>query len=198
MSQILIIYSSRYGQTAKICFQIARNLQVCGLLVDTVDIQTPLPLSITQYDGIIVGTPIYLGRSNSDLIAWVFRNRKSILKKVTGFFTVSLNAADARQTARADDQRLIKEFTQLTDWSPNITASFSGALHYPDYNFFLKFLMKRISKSAGGPTDTSQKFEMTDWKKVDSFTEKFIELINTKNKIRLHVDLQSSEEKQID
>ena len=36
-------------------------------------------------------------------------------------------------------------------------------------NFFIKMVMKTISRMAGGPTDTSRDYEFTDWVALDRF-----------------------------
>ena len=39
------------------------------------------------------------------------------------------------------------------------------------YNFFDKYIIKLIMFITGGPTDTSQSYEFTDWSKVDNFAK---------------------------
>lgn len=40
---------------------------------------------------------------------------------------------------------------------------------------------KKDSKSAGGPINTSQKYELTNWQRVEAFTERFIEKVKIKS-----------------
>ena len=54
---------------------------------------------------------------------------------------------------------------------PGGTATFSGALRYPRYGPVTRWIMKLISRRSGGPTDTSQEYEFTDWQAVDRFGE---------------------------
>ena len=37
------------------------------------------------------------------------------------------------------------------------------------YNFLIRFVMKRIARKAGAPTDTSRDYEFTDWSTLDAF-----------------------------
>ena len=48
---------------------------------------------------------------------------------------------------------------------------------YRKYNPFLRWFMKRASKAAGGPTETSRDYEMTDWSQVERFVEGFAETV---------------------
>jgi menaquinone-dependent protoporphyrinogen oxidase len=43
---------------------------------------------------------------------------------------------------------------------------------FTQYGPVLRWVMKRISRGRGGPTDTSRDHEMTDWAAVDQFAER--------------------------
>jgi menaquinone-dependent protoporphyrinogen oxidase len=43
---------------------------------------------------------------------------------------------------------------------------------YTQYGPVLRWIAKFVSKRRGGPTDTSQDHEFTDWKAVDRFAER--------------------------
>ena len=47
------------------------------------------------------------------------------------------------------------------------------ALLYRQYNFFMRWVMKRIAAKAGGDTDTSRDYEYTDWNDVRAFAGQF-------------------------
>lgn len=81
---------------------------------------------------------------------------------------------EKREAASADVHRMIDEFLELTGWQPGKIQAVAGALLYTKYNFFLRLLMKRIAKAAGGDTDTSRDHEYTDWKALDHFVEEFL------------------------
>jgi menaquinone-dependent protoporphyrinogen oxidase len=49
----------------------------------------------------------------------------------------------------------------------------AGALPYSKYNFFIRFIMRRIAAQAGGDVDTSRDYEYTDWGAVDRFASQF-------------------------
>jgi menaquinone-dependent protoporphyrinogen oxidase len=64
---------------------------------------------------------------------------------------------------------MIDVFVQETGWRPPYVLPVAGALAYSKYNFFIKLIMKTISRMAGGPTDTSRDYEFTDWVALDRF-----------------------------
>ncbi len=181
MSRLLIIYSSRYGQTRKIAERLAQDAQTIGVFADAVDMSKPFPLPLEDYNGVLIGTSIYMGRSDSSLMKWVLKNKIQLNRVSTGLFTVSLNAADSKSRARSTDSMLIQDFIDKTGLVPAVSKSFAGALRYSAYNPFIRFIMKRISKSVGGPTDTSIDHELTDWNDVDLFLKEFLKAMNEIN-----------------
>ena len=64
---------------------------------------------------------------------------------------------------------MIDVFIEETGWRPARALPVAGALAYSRYNFIIKFLMKRIARKAGAPTDTSRDYELTDWAALDRF-----------------------------
>ena len=56
-----------------------------------------------------------------------------------------------------------------TGWRPARVLPVAGALAYSRYNFLIRFVMKRIARKAGAPTDTSRDYEFTNWPALDTF-----------------------------
>ncbi|MEO8257290.1 MAG: flavodoxin domain-containing protein [Acidobacteriota bacterium] len=64
---------------------------------------------------------------------------------------------------------MIDVFVEETAWRPARVLPVAGALAYSRYNFLIRFVMKRIARKAGAPTDTSRDYEFTDWSVLDAF-----------------------------
>jgi len=69
----------------------------------------------------------------------------------------------------------VRKFLEESAWTPQWIASFPGALYYREYNPLVRWLLRRISVRAGGPTDTSQDHEFTRWDEVARFARDFAE-----------------------
>ena len=69
---------------------------------------------------------------------------------------------------------MIDGFIKATGWRPARTLPVAGALLYTKYNFFIRFVMRRISRQAGGPTDTSRDYQFTDWAAIDRFVAELV------------------------
>jgi menaquinone-dependent protoporphyrinogen oxidase len=174
MGKIAIVYASKYGQTEKIAKHIQRRLADRGHDVIAVSLdRTPEFKPGISIDRVIAGGPVYIGRYPKVLTRWIIENKGNFSTESSGFFSVSLNAADPSGDARVADRALLHKFFRETGWTPGFSASFAGALKYPSYNILLRYLMKKISSKAGGPLDTSKEFELTDWSVIDSFADAF-------------------------
>ena len=64
---------------------------------------------------------------------------------------------------------MIDVFVGETGWRPARVLPVAGALAYSQYNFIIRFVMKRIARKAGAPTDTSRDHEFTDWSTLARF-----------------------------
>jgi menaquinone-dependent protoporphyrinogen oxidase len=91
---------------------------------------------------------------------------------------VSLSQAGVHDPRRTKEQReqagrdvagVVDTFFRQTGWHPRWTEPVAGALLYTQYNFFIRFVMKQISKRAGGSVDTSRDHEYTDWAALEHF-----------------------------
>ena len=66
---------------------------------------------------------------------------------------------------------MIDAFVRKTGWHPASTLPVAGALAYSRYNLLVRFVMKRIARSHGAPTDTSRDYEFTSWAALDRFVD---------------------------
>jgi len=171
MRSAAIIYCTRHGQTEKIAYHMRDRLVQKGVGVQMFPLQdAPAPLD-PGFDAVILGGPVYVGQFPAGLIEWVKTHKAALDRRLTGFFTVSLNAADARESCRVVDLHLVHKFLRAARWQPTFAASFAGALTYSRYNWILRKLMQWKSRQAHGPAGTAKDYEFTDWQKVDNFVD---------------------------
>jgi menaquinone-dependent protoporphyrinogen oxidase len=69
---------------------------------------------------------------------------------------------------------MIDGFVAETGWRPERSLPVAGALTYSRYNFLIRFVMKRIARKQGAPTDTSRDYEFTNWSAVDRFVDEAV------------------------
>jgi menaquinone-dependent protoporphyrinogen oxidase len=180
--RIAVFYATREGQTAKIARHIVHELQTSQVQVDIHDVKD-LEGSVdwSPYDAAVVAASVHIGRHEPEMIKFARQHRAELERLSAMLLSVSLSEAGAedpeasderRAKAAADVQMMIDTFVKDTGWHPDHILPVAGALAYSRYNFIIRFVMKRIARANGAPTDTSRDYELTDWAKLDRFVRR--------------------------
>lgn len=174
MTSFLVLYGTGEGQTAKVADRIETVLTNRGHDVSMVDVETaPDTLQIEEFDAVLVGSSIHVGKHHSAISEFVRTNRDALNSLPSAFFQLSLSSAVDDPDRRAEAARYVDELLEESGWHPDKTGLFGGALRYSKYGFLKRLLLKRIAKDATGDVDTSQDYEYTDWEEVAAFAIDF-------------------------
>jgi menaquinone-dependent protoporphyrinogen oxidase len=170
MNRVPVFYATTEGQTRHIAQAIASTLRVQGFDSEPIDLASrPASPDWSTIKAAIVGGSIHVKRHQRALEEFVAREAIHLASKPSAFFSVSLSAA-SRNPEKVDEARaLATKFVQNAGWSPQRLTCFAGKLAYTQYGFFTRWLMRRIAKAEGQPTDTSRDYEYTDWTAVREF-----------------------------
>jgi menaquinone-dependent protoporphyrinogen oxidase len=181
VKSVLVAYATREGQTRKIAEHLAATLRARSLEVDVIDVRTPPPaLDLAGYAHVVLAASVHLGKHEREMTDFVRASRASLESKPTSLLSVSMSEAGAEDPGRTPEQRaetarnvkqVIERFLADTGLHPTRVMPVAGALKYREYGWLVRFVMKRISKAEGGPTDTSRDYEMTDWVSLDRFAD---------------------------
>ena len=150
MPDILIVYASKHGQTARIASHIADTLRDGGATVVVSDVASG-------------------ANHEPALVAWAKAHAVTLNEMPSAFFSVSLSAAEDTDESRAGTREYIDDFLDDTGWTPRRTEAIAGALQYREYDFATRVLMRLIMRRGEHPTDWSRDYEYTDWDAVDRF-----------------------------
>ena len=174
-----LFYATREGHTRRIADHIAAALRATHVEVDVYDVnRLAAPIDWSRYVTACVAASVHAGHHEREMIAFVKRHREDLARLGAVFLSVTLSEAGAedplaptkrREQAAADAQRMIDVFIEDTGWRPARALPVAGALAYSRYNVIVRFVMKRIARKAGAPTDTSRDYEFTDWPSLDRF-----------------------------
>lgn len=187
MKPVVVLYATRNGQARRVAEHLAAVVRRHKLGTDLMDLaQLPSGFSLAGYSAAIVSASIHTGKHEREVVAFARRHAVSLNRIPTAFVSVSLSEAGAedagapeerRAQAAADVRRMIHGFLQETGWQPTLIQAVAGALRYSQYNFLVRFVMKRISRKAGGDTDTSRDYEYTDWTAVERIADELVRAI---------------------
>ncbi len=169
MSSFLIIYSSTDGHTKNICKRINNFLNEESI-TKFISLEEAKKVEISEFNKIIIGASIRYGKHSKDLYKFIDLNKNILDQKQSIFFSVNVVARKSEKNT-PDTNPYIKKFLKISKWKPKKIEVFAGKVDYPNYNFFDKHIIKFIMFLTGGPTDTSQSYEFTDWSKVDNFAK---------------------------
>ena len=167
MPRILLLFASHYGQTRLIAERIGDRLRMHGHEVDLVDVRSAHLPPPEDYDAVVIGSRIEMGRHASGIRSYIKAHRADLARIPTAFFSVSMAASHAG--ASADPDGYLEAMFREVGWRPNQAIAFAGALAYRKYGWLTRWVLKMISRRTGQTTDTSRDHEFTDWVQVDQF-----------------------------
>ena len=179
MKRILIIYGTSHGQTLKIANYIADMIRIQGWSVDLADTDSINVIHLDEYSAFIAGASVQASGFQRKFRKFVKSNSAALSTKPSAFFSVCLGILQSDDSkVQLAERKIVDDFFREADWKPNIWTIFAGALPYTKYGWFTRQIMKRISRKAGGDTDTSRDFEYTNWNDVRHFVSKFLSSLN--------------------
>ena len=129
MVNILLLYGTTEGHTAKIAEHIAETARARSNKVEVIEgSKLPTDSSAEGFDGIIVGVSVHRGKHQPYVAEFVKENLPLLQSMPSAFFSVSLTAAEQTEESKAETQRAAAEFLNETGWRPDMTAEFAGTL----------------------------------------------------------------------
>lgn len=171
---VLVLYASIEGQTRKIAEHVARALELSGQQVVLGDVRDPGFAVPARFEGAVLCAPIHMGRYPEPFAQFMVDWKDALQSIPCAFVSVSLAIRSENEDEREEARNYPKRLMRKTGWLPADIHHAAGALKYLEYDFFKRWIMRRIAKAEGGPVDTSHDYELTDWKALDAFLEGFV------------------------
>jgi menaquinone-dependent protoporphyrinogen oxidase len=135
---ILIAYASQYGCTEKCAVMLSANLKKNDSIVSVVDLGSKQKIALNEYDTVIIGGPVTMGKINAKVKKFYEGNLSELLKKKIGLFICGFTVEPGKE---------------LADNFPPELLSIAAAKGYFGYefnlekmNFAVKALIKKVAK----------------------------------------------------
>lgn len=170
---LLVLFESRHGQSEKIAAHITVLAARHGIDARARNIDYATPPGDDR--AIIVVAPVYFGRHSRRLRRYLRHWADCLASVPTAFVSVSNSAAAPGAAERAEARAVARRFVSEVSLHAAPVVIAGGALAYPRYPFFLRWVMRRIAAKAGAPVDTSRSHELTDWSALDDALASFLE-----------------------
>jgi menaquinone-dependent protoporphyrinogen oxidase len=186
MKPVAVLYATREGHTRKVAEAVVRSLVQRGLEAVAFDVRIAAPYDLSAYSAVVLAASVHMGRHEPEMIAYVKQHREQLGALPAAFLSVTLSEASAERGGATPEEhaRFVREvesmtarFVQDTGWHPTHLVPVAGALRYTQYNFLVRFIMKRIATKAGASTDTTRDHDYTDWTALDRFVGMFADEI---------------------
>lgn len=166
----LIIYGSNHG-CAKKCAELLEG-KLKGE-VDIADIKNDITLDLNNYDKVIIGGSIYMGKIQKEITEVCESYCNNLKEKKIGLYICCMNEENVETQIKENfpEELLLSAVTQ---------GYFGGAFNFKDMNFLERFIIRKVSKSLA---KSNNKFKEIDMKKFVDMIErdnidKFAEVMN--------------------
>ena len=170
MIQIPIFFATTEGQTARIAERLAVLLREAGFSSAAIDVASERAKTFdwTPVRAALVGASLHAGHHQAAAAQFVRANLPRLAARPSAFFSVSLSAGSSNPEEVREARRLAQEFCTTLGWTAGRIVPLAGRLAYTKYGWLKRWMMRRIARKEGGPTDTSRDHELTDWTSVAS------------------------------
>ncbi|MBV8045422.1 menaquinone-dependent protoporphyrinogen IX dehydrogenase [Pluralibacter sp.] len=174
--KLLILFSTRDGQTREIAASLASELKEQGFDVDVVNLHRSEQIDWQAYHGVVIGASIRYGHFHPLLESFVKKHQQSLAQVPSAFYSVNLVARKPEKSTPQTNS-YTRKFLLHSPWHPDLCAVFAGALRYPRYRWFDRFMIRLIMKMTGGETDTHKEVVYTDWRQVAVFAQEIAHFV---------------------
>lgn len=173
--KFLVLYSTVEGQSRKIAEAVASHIEARDHFVELTDANQVGSADPGRSDGAILCAPVHVGRYPTAFVHYI-HNWRAILNSIpTAFISVSLAIASTDDAEKAEARNYSVTLSEETGWNPQCVLHCAGALKYSEYDFFKRWMLKRIAASESGPIDAKHDYELTNWTEVKRFVDDFID-----------------------
>jgi menaquinone-dependent protoporphyrinogen oxidase len=175
----LIAYGTRYGATAGTSEEIARILRNEGIDTKIANLKEEKIKDITEYDLIIVGSGMKMGKWVNEPKDFLEKFQKEINQKKLALFVSSmLTLAEKQGKTQEDGVCSASEATEkiVTEYNlkPIATGFFGGVINYNKMGFFerkvMGFLKPQLEKDGFKETEPGC-YELRNWDEIRNWTK---------------------------
>lgn len=163
----LIVYATKYGCTEK-CAKILSEKLIRK--VDLCNLKGGKSVELSQYDQLIIGGSIYMGKIRKEVSEFCTKNLSVLKEKKIGLFICGMQEGDQAET------QLNQSFPEELLVNAVARESFGGEFRFNKMNFMERFIIKMVTKK-------DQSSPAVDTKKdISAISEenmnRFVELMN--------------------
>ena len=172
--KVLVGYSTSEGHTRKIARHVGDRLVDIGHAVELLCLDDSGDLELERFDRIILASPIHTGHYHRAFSDFVGKRSDQLNDMPTLFLSISLAAAGHDAEDWKSLAKIAADLTEATGWAPTQTEQIAGAYKPSEYDFFKRFIMRKIISAKDPAADLDQDKIYTDWEKLDAVAERWM------------------------
>ncbi len=174
----LIVFGTRYGATTGTSEEIAKGLREEDFVVRVVNAEKEKIESISEYDLIIVGSGMKMGKWTSEADDFLKKFQKELEQKKLAIFASTMKTVAEREGKTEDVAQMRKDALEgkVTQYNlhPIALGFFGGVLDYNKMGFLFKrtmgFLKPQLEKDGFKETEPDL-YDLRDWDEIRSWTK---------------------------
>jgi menaquinone-dependent protoporphyrinogen oxidase len=176
---IPVFYATTEGQTRRIAERLATIFRDKGFTSRAFDVAASDVDDVdwTHVRGAVVGASLHGQRHQRAADLFVREHVDELNAHPSAFFSVSLAANSPMPVERDEAGRIASKLPARAGWHPREIACVAGRLAYTQYGLLKRFVMKRIARRHGAPTDTTRDYEFTNWDDVVHLADAVVRMV---------------------
>lgn len=179
-----VFYATKEGHARQVAERVGAALAARALDVTVHDVKdADAAASLLRSTAAVLVGSVHLGKHEPEFIAFAKAHREQLDAMPAALLSVCGAEAGAergatpevRAKAAAHVEEQLQAFITETGWHPRHVRPIAGAFVFTHYNALVRWVMKRMAKSEGLPTDTARDHDFTDWVALDAFSQSLAE-----------------------
>ena len=165
---IPVFYATTHGQTKRIAERLVEMFREKGFTSRAIDVASgnAYDMNWDLAEAAVVTASLHAHRHQRAAARFCARHARHLSVRPSVFLSVSLAIASDNARERNEAARIAQEFMNYVGWTDGKVICVAGRLAYTQYGWLTRFVMKRIARQHGQPTDTSRDYEFTNWDEV--------------------------------
>ena len=179
MSKALIVYGTRFGATASTSEEIAKTLREEGFEVKVADAKKEKIDSVSEYDLVVVGSGMKLGKWTDDPEKFLKKFQKELANKKVVIFVSSASQAILEHEGKTEElakarREYLEDKAAKYSLHPIDMTILGGVWDYNQMGFFFKKTMgpfKQVIEAAGFKETAPDVYDTRDWNAIRSWAK---------------------------
>ncbi|MFX1492758.1 MAG: flavodoxin domain-containing protein [Promethearchaeota archaeon] len=182
MKKVLMIYGTRYGSTREISEKIAEIFREKQFELKLVNISEEDAPSLREYDGVLIGTGIRIGKWTKKIKKFVKKNLDDLNNRdfKLGFYISCGTASKKEKVQEATEKFLLKNAEELglnLDFYDAFGGTYDLRENSPIGKIFRVALKASLKEEEGWEIVEDKLYDFRDWDQIESFAEKFASVL---------------------